>query len=55
MLRHKLIPTDLETLFDIQSDDETDEPRARTEAEEEDIDRRLREDKRSFTVRYIRY
>uniref|UniRef100_A0A1A9ZQE4 Uncharacterized protein n=1 Tax=Glossina pallidipes TaxID=7398 RepID=A0A1A9ZQE4_GLOPL len=54
MLRHKLIPTDLETLFDIQSDDETDEPRARTEAEEEDIDRRLREDKRSFTVRLAR-
>ncbi|KAL9878715.1 germ cell-expressed bHLH-PAS isoform 1-T18 [Glossina fuscipes fuscipes] len=54
MLRHKLIPTDLETLFDIQSDDEIDERRARTEAEEEDIDRRLREDKRSFTVRLAR-
>uniref|UniRef100_A0A1A9WAP8 Uncharacterized protein n=1 Tax=Glossina brevipalpis TaxID=37001 RepID=A0A1A9WAP8_9MUSC len=54
MLRHKLIPTDLESLFDIHSDDQTDEPRPRTEAEEEEIDRSLREDKRSFTVRLAR-
>lgn len=51
MLKEKLIPTDLDNLFDIQPEDESGEPRERTQAEEDEIDRRLREDKRSFTIR----
>ncbi|XP_073834186.1 uncharacterized protein isoform X2 [Musca autumnalis] len=54
MLKQKLIPTDLDTLFDIQPEDENGEPRQRTKAEEDEIDRRLREDRRSFTVRLAR-
>lgn len=50
-LRSQLIPTDLENLFDIQPDDDTGKPRPRTQAEEEEIDRKLREDKRNFTIR----
>lgn len=53
MLKQKLIPTDLDTLFDIQPEDDNGEPRQRTKAEEDEIDRRLREDRRSFTVRYV--
>lgn len=51
MLKQQLIPTDLESLFDIQPDDDSDEPRPRTQEEEDYIDRKLREDKRNFTVR----
>ncbi|XP_037822254.1 uncharacterized protein LOC119610911 [Lucilia sericata] len=54
MLKEKLIPTDLDNLFDIQPEDESGEPRQRTQAEEDEIDRRLREDKRSFTIRLAR-
>ncbi|XP_013101243.2 hypoxia-inducible factor 1-alpha [Stomoxys calcitrans] len=54
MLKQKLIPTDVDSLFDIQPEDENGEPRQRTQAEEEEIDRRLREDRRSFTVRLAR-
>lgn len=53
MLKQKLIPTDIDNLFDIKPDDECNEPRQRTQAEEEEIDRRLREDKRSFTIRQV--
>ena len=53
MLKEKLIPTDLDNLLDIQPEDESGEPRQRTQAEEDEIDRRLREDKRSFTIRLI--
>ena len=53
MLKEKLIPTDLDNLLDIQPEDESGEPRQRTQAEEVEIDRRLREDKRSFTIRLI--
>lgn len=51
MLKEKLVPSDLDNLFDIQPEDKTNEPRQRTQAEEDEIDRRLREDKRSFTIR----
>lgn len=51
MLKQKLIPTDLDSLFDIQPEDDSGEPRQRTQAEEEEIDQRLREDRRSFTIR----
>ncbi|XP_061400041.1 uncharacterized protein LOC133335759 [Musca vetustissima] len=54
MLKQKLIPTDLDALFDIQPEDANGEPRQRTKAEEDEIDRRLREDRRSFTVRLAR-
>ncbi|TMW45356.1 hypothetical protein DOY81_009562, partial [Sarcophaga bullata] len=54
MLKEKLIPTDLDNLLDIQPEDESGEPRQRTQAEEDEIDRRLREDKRSFTIRLAR-
>ncbi|XP_065362761.1 nuclear receptor coactivator 1 isoform X2 [Calliphora vicina] len=54
LLKEKLIPTDLDNLLDIQPEDEAGEPRQRTQAEEEEIDKRLREDKRSFTIRLAR-
>ncbi|XP_075154314.1 germ cell-expressed bHLH-PAS [Haematobia irritans] len=54
MLKQKLIPTDIDNLFDIQPEDENGEPRQRTQTEEEEIDRRLKEDRRSFTVRLAR-
>ncbi|KAM7348339.1 germ cell-expressed bHLH-PAS isoform 1-T7 [Cochliomyia hominivorax] len=54
MLKEKLIPTDLDNLLDIQPEDESGEPRERTPEEENEIDRRLREDKRSFTIRLAR-
>ncbi|XP_055845365.1 neuronal PAS domain-containing protein 2-like isoform X2 [Episyrphus balteatus] len=54
MLRRQLIPTDLESLFDVQPEDENGEPRPRTLEEEEAIDRQLKADTRSFTVRLAR-
>lgn len=50
--KQQLIPKNLETLFESQLD-ENGEPRARTEEEETEIDRKLKEDKRYFTIRYI--
>lgn len=50
-VRAQLIPTDLETLFDIHPDDETGKPRPRAQSEEEEIDKKLREDRRNFTIR----
>lgn len=49
--KQQLIPKNLETLFESQLD-ENGEPRARTEEEETEIDRKLKEDKRYFTIRY---
>ncbi|XP_055914382.1 neuronal PAS domain-containing protein 2-like isoform X2 [Eupeodes corollae] len=54
MLRRQLIPTDLENLFDVQPEDENGEPRPRTSEEEEMIDRQLKADTRSFTIRLAR-
>lgn len=51
-LKQQLIPKNLETLFESQLD-ENGEPRARTEEEETEIDRKLKEDKRYFTIRYV--
>lgn len=50
--KQQLIPKNLETLFENQLD-ENGEPRARTEEEETEIDRKLKEDKRYFTIRYV--
>lgn len=50
-LKQQLIPKNLEKLFDSQLEDENGEPRARTEEEEKEIDRKLKDDKRYFSVR----
>jgi hypothetical protein len=49
-LKQQLIPTDLHSLF-AHKTDENGEPRARTSEEEAEIDMKLREDRRDFTVR----
>ncbi|GAB0092163.1 uncharacterized protein DMENIID0001_071380 [Sergentomyia squamirostris] len=54
LLKRQLIPTDLENLFDIQPGDEGVEPRPRSKEEEEEIDERLRKDRRDFTIRLAR-
>lgn len=51
-LKQQLIPKNLEKLFDSQLEDENGEPRTRTEDEEKEIDRKLKEDKRYFQIRY---
>ena len=51
-LKQQLIPTDLHNLFSAKSD-ENGEIRSRTKEEEEEIDLKLREDRRDFTIRYI--
>ncbi|XP_031630083.1 uncharacterized protein LOC116345128, partial [Contarinia nasturtii] len=53
-LRQQLIPKNLEKLFDSQLEDENGEPRTRTDEEEKEIDRKLKEDKRFFSVRLAR-
>lgn len=50
-LREQLIPKNVQKLFDSQLEDENGEPRARTEDEEREIDRKLKEDKRFFSIR----
>ncbi|XP_011183338.2 uncharacterized protein LOC105212782 [Zeugodacus cucurbitae] len=54
MMKQQLIPSDLDELFDWQVDDDSSEPKSRTPEQEEYIDRRLRSDKRKFTVRLAR-
>lgn len=49
-LKKQLIPTDLKD-FDDQPVDENGEVRPRTEEEEKEIDKKLKEDKRRFTIR----
>lgn len=49
-LKQQLIPTDLHNLFAAKTD-ENGEIRSRNQDEEEDIDRKLREDRRDFTIR----
>ncbi|XP_067642338.1 uncharacterized protein gce isoform X1 [Eurosta solidaginis] len=53
IMKQQLIPTDLDELFNAQCDGDPNE-RKRTKEEEEHIDKRLRADKRSFTVRLAR-
>lgn len=51
-LQRQLIPTDLENLFDIPADANVNsEPKPRSQEEEDEIDRKLRADKRRFTIR----
>lgn len=50
-LKEQLIPKNVQKLFDSQLEDENGEPRARTEDEEKEIDRKLKEDKRFFSIR----
>lgn len=52
-LKRQLIPTDLERLIGPQPEDENGEPRVRTADEEAEIDQKLKEDKRSFTIRSV--
>ncbi|XP_034124483.1 uncharacterized protein LOC117581424 [Drosophila guanche] len=56
MLKQQLIPTELENLFDVHAtDSDADgEPRLRSKSEEDYIDCKLREDRRSFRVRLAR-
>lgn len=49
-LKQQLIPTDLHNLF-LAKTDENGEVRQRTQEEEEEIDRKLREDRRDFNIR----
>lgn len=49
-LKQQLMPTNLEELFDVCTD-ENGEPAERTAEEEREIDRRLKADKRNFTIR----
>lgn len=49
-LKQQLVPTDLHNLFAAKTD-ENGEIRSRTEEEEEEIDRKLREDRRDFNIR----
>jgi hypothetical protein len=51
-LKQQLIPTDLHNLFSAKTD-ENGEVRSRTKEEEDEIDLKLREDRRDFTIRYI--
>lgn len=53
-LKQLLIPSNLDKLFDSQPEDANGEPRPRTEDEETEIDRQLKEDKRNFTIRFVR-
>ncbi|XP_037034497.1 neuronal PAS domain-containing protein 2-like isoform X1 [Bradysia coprophila] len=54
-LQRQLIPTDLENLFDIPADaNVNNEPKPRSQEEEDEIDRKLRTDKRRFTIRLAR-
>lgn len=55
ILKKELMPKDLDTLFDIQPDDDSGEPRPRTADEEAEIDKRLREDRRTFTIRLVSF
>lgn len=50
-LKQHLIPQNVDKLFDNQLEDENGEPRARTEDEEKEIDRKLKDDKRFFSIR----
>lgn len=52
-LKQQLIPKNLERLFDSQLEDENGEPRVRTDEEEKEIDRKLKDDKRFFQIRYV--
>lgn len=50
-LKQQLIPTDLHNLFAAKTD-ENGEVRSRTQEEEEEIDKKLREDRRDFNIRH---
>lgn len=51
-LKQQLIPSDLHNLFAAKTD-ENGEIRSRTQEEEEEIDKKLREDRRDFTIRQV--
>jgi hypothetical protein len=54
LLKQQLIPKDLHTLFAAKSD-ENGEIRSRTKEEEDEIDLKLREDRRDFQIRCVYY
>lgn len=49
-LKEQLVPTNLEKLFDVPTDS-NGESAERTEEEEQEIDCKLKADKRNFTIR----
>uniref|UniRef100_A0A336KCZ4 CSON013482 protein n=1 Tax=Culicoides sonorensis TaxID=179676 RepID=A0A336KCZ4_CULSO len=53
LLKQKLVPSNLSTLFESRLDDDG-HPAIRTQEEEDEIDRKLAQDKRSFTIRLAR-
>lgn len=53
-LKQQLVPTDLETLFDVHPMlDSSGEQRPRTKEEEDLIDQKLRQDRRDITIRWV--
>lgn len=54
LLKQQLIPKDLHTLFAAKTD-ENGEVRSRTKEEEDEIDMKLREDRRDFKIRYVSF
>ncbi|XP_059614727.1 basic helix-loop-helix ARNT-like protein 1 isoform X2 [Phlebotomus argentipes] len=54
LLKRQLVPSDLENLFDIQPGDDGMEPQPRSKEEEQEIDEKLRKDRRDFTIRLAR-
>lgn len=53
LLKQKLVPSNLQTLFDTRLDDDG-HPAIRTLEEENEIDRKLSLDRRNFTIRLAR-
>lgn len=51
LFKQQLIPNDVDKLFECAAEDDNGELHARTEDEESDIDRKLKEDKRLFRIR----
>lgn len=52
LLKQKLVPTNLATLFESRIDDDG-HPAIRTQEEEDEIDRKLSQERRNFTIRYL--
>lgn len=51
LLKQELIPNDVDKLFESPVEDDNGEQRGRTDDEEDEIDRKLKQDKRLFRIR----
>lgn len=51
LLKQQLIPNNVDKLFEYPVENEDSEPRARTDDEEDEVDRRLKQDRRLFRIR----